>query len=107
MNIAVDREALIEGVVEDFGTPAYTVADHMPWWNPATVIDDGNMEKAKSLLDEAGWKVGAHGTRAKDGLKAAFTLYYSSNDQTRQSLSIALAERTNPLAIHRETTGNS
>src|SRR5699024_940144 len=107
MNIAVDREALIEGVVEDFGTPAYTVADHMPWWNPATVIDDGNREKAKSLLDEAGWKVGAHGIRAKDGLKAAFTLYYPSNDQTRQSLSIAFAEMMKPLGIQVETKGKS
>ena len=33
INVAIDREALVDGVLKGFGTPAYTVADNLPWWN--------------------------------------------------------------------------
>lgn len=107
LNIAVDREALVEGVLEGYGTPAYTVADHLPWWNPETVIKDGDMEAAKNILDEAGWLENDNGVREKDGLKAEFTLYYPANDHTRQSLSMAFAEMIAPLGIEVHTEGKS
>lgn len=39
MNIGVDRQALVDGVLKGYGTPAYSIADHLPWWNSATVIE--------------------------------------------------------------------
>lgn len=107
INIGVDREALVDGVLEGFGRPAYTVADRLPWWNPDTVIEDNNMEEAKSLLDEAGWIENENGIREKDGLEASFTLLYPSGDQIRQSLSIAFADMIEPLGIDVTAEGKS
>ena len=107
INLAVDREALVDGVLEGYGTPAYTAADKLPWWNPETVIEDNNLEKAKQMLDEAGWTENESGVREKGGLKASFTLLYPAGDQIRQSLSIAFADMIKPLGIDVKTEGKS
>src|SRR5690625_4564035 len=107
IDIAVNREALVEGVLDGFGTPAHSVADHLPWWNPETEIKDNDMDKAKKMLDEAGWKENSQGIREKDGLEAAFTLLYPAGDEIRQSLSLTLAEELKDLGIHVETEGQS
>lgn len=107
INIAVDREELVEGVLEGHGTPAYSSVDKLPWWNPDTVIEDGDMEGAKKLLDEAGWKENDDGIREKGGTKAAFTLYYLADDEVRQSLAIAVADMMKPLGINIKVEGGS
>lgn len=107
INIAIDRQALVDGILQGFGTPAYSVADHLPWWNEETVFEDGRMEEAESILDEAGWIMNDDGVREKDNLEAKFQLLYSSGDQVRQSLSMAFAEMIAPLGISVETKGYS
>lgn len=107
INIGVDREALVDGVLEGFGTPAYSVADKLPWWNAETVFEDGDLASAKEILDKAGWKESENGVREKDGLPAAFTLLYPAGDQIRQSLSIAFADMIKPLGIHVKTEGEN
>lgn len=106
INVAVDRMALVEGVLEGFGTPAYTVCDGLPWWNPNTIIQDNEMEEAKRILAEGGWQDN-NGILEKNGLKAEFTLVYPSTDQTRQSLAIAVADMIRPLGIKINAEGKS
>ncbi len=107
IDIAVHREAFVDGILNGYGTAAYSVADHLPWWNPETVIVDNNMEQAKTLLDEAGWVENGAGIREKDGLEASFTLLYPSGDEVRQSLSIAVADQVKELGISITTEGKS
>ncbi|WP_422659198.1 ABC transporter substrate-binding protein [Paenibacillus sp. EC2-1] len=108
INMAVDRQALVDGVLEGQGTPAYTSVDGLPWWNPETVIKDGDMAGAKKLLQEAGWKdTDGDGILEKDSLKAEFTLYYLANDAIRQSLAISVADMMKPLGIHIKLEGGS
>ncbi|WP_338470768.1 ABC transporter substrate-binding protein [Niallia sp. XMNu-256] len=100
INLAVDRQALVDGILEGHGTPAYTSVDGLPWWNPETVIEEADLEGLRKLLTEAGWKDGnGDGTLEKGALKAEFTLYYPANDTIRQSLAIAVADRMKPLGI--------
>lgn len=107
VNVAVDRQALVDGVLEGYGTPAYTVADKLPWWNPDTVIEDANRQQAEQILKEAGWARGEDDVFEKDGLRASFTLLYPSGDQIRQSLSIAFADMMQPFGIEVKTEGKS
>jgi len=108
MNIGVDREVLVQGVLKGYGTPAYSIADHLPWWNPETEIEkDGDVTKAKEILEEAGWKETKDGIREKNGVKATFTLHYPSNDRIRQSLAIAFADRMKLLGINIEVKGKN
>ena len=107
MNIGVDRQALVNGLLKGYGTPAYSIADGLPWWNPEIKIDnDGNIDKAKEILKQAGWIENEDGIREKEGVKAAFTLYYPNNEKIRQSLAISLADiMLKNLGIKIETKG--
>ena len=61
-------------MLEGHGTPAYTSVDGLPWWNPDTVIEDADLDGARKLLEEAGWKdTDGDGILEKDALKAEFT----------------------------------
>ena len=57
INIAVDRQALIDGVLEGYGTPAYTSVDGLPWWNPDTVIEDADMDGAENYWKKLDGKI--------------------------------------------------
>lgn len=107
INIGIDRQTLVEGVLEGYGTPAYSVADGLPWWNPDTKIEDNRLEEAIQLLEAAGWKENKQGIREKSGIEASFTLYYPANDQVRQSLSLAFSEMMKNLGIKVTTEGKS
>lgn len=108
INIAIDRIALVNGILEGNGTPAYSVCDGMPWWNPDTVIKDNNMEEAKKILADAGWKdENGDGVLQKGSLKAEFTVIYPASDQTRQSLAIAVADMIKPIGIQAVAEGKS
>lgn len=107
VNLAVDRETLIDGVLYGFGKPAYTECDGMPWWNEETAIEDGDLEGAARLLEEAGWIPGEDGVRVKDGLRCAFTLIYPSGDQVRESLSLAMADMLLPAGMEVTVEGVS
>jgi peptide/nickel transport system substrate-binding protein len=43
-------------------------------------------DKAKQLLDDAGWKAGADGIREKDGKKFSFTCTAKAGDQARKAI---------------------
>ena len=75
LNIGVDRQEMIDNVLNGYGSPAYSVCDQMPWYNPASQVEY-DRQGAAALLDEAGWLLGEDGVREKDGVKAELTLLY-------------------------------
>lgn len=108
INVAIDREALVDGVLDGYGAPAYTIVDGLPWWNPETVIQDADMEKAKKILEDAGWiDKNGDGILDKGSMKAEFTLLYPADDVTRQSLAISTADMLKPLGINILVKGES
>ena len=98
INIGVDREEMIDHVLNGYGSPAYSVCDQMPWYNSASEVTY-DPEKAKSLLGEAGWKTGEDGIREKDGVKAELNLLYATGDSVRQALAADFAEQLKELGI--------
>lgn len=108
MNYVIDRKALVEGVLEGYGTPAYSPVDGLPWWNEQTVIRDADVEKAKKILRDAGWADrDGDGVAEKGALKAEFTLLYPSGDVTRQSLALAAADMAKAAGIRIDVEGKS
>lgn len=98
VNIGLDRQEMIENVLNGYGTPAYSVCDKMPWYNEAAEVEY-DPEKAKKILDEAGWKAGADGIREKDGVRAAFTLLYPAGDSVRQALAADTGNQLKEIGI--------
>ena len=98
INIGIDRQEMIDNVLNGYGTPAYSVCDQMPWYNPASEVEY-DPEGAAALLDEAGWTMGADGVREKDGVKATLNLLYPTSDSVRQALCADFANQLGELGI--------
>ena len=69
INIGIDREEMIQNVLNGYGTAAYSICDQMPWYNEESEVEY-DQEEAKRLLDEAGWVEGDDGIREKDGVES-------------------------------------
>lgn len=104
INIAINRDEMIENVLSGYGSPAYSVCDKMPWYNNAAETKY-DAEGAKALLEEAGWTEGNDGIREKDGKKAGFTLMYPAGDSVRQALAADTANQLKEIGIDVKTEG--
>lgn len=104
INMGIDRQEMIEHVLNGYGTPAYSVCDKMPWYNESAFVEY-DFEGAKALLDDAGWREGSQGIREKDGLRAEFTLMYPAGDSVRQALAADTANQLKELGISVKTEG--
>ena len=98
VNIAIDRDEMIDHVLNGYGSPAYSVCDKMPWYNESAKTEY-DPEKAAELLEEAGWKAGSDGIREKDGVRAGFTLMYPASDSVRQALAADTANQLKEVGI--------
>ncbi|MBL3583671.1 ABC transporter substrate-binding protein [Oleidesulfovibrio alaskensis] len=108
VNYALDRQALVAGVLDGFGRPAYGVVDDLPWDNPAVRFADNDPEKARDILEAAGWKdTDGDGIREKNGRKAEFTIIYNAKDSLRQGLALAASDMLRPVGIHAVPKGEN
>ena len=98
INMGIDRQEMIDHVLNGYGSPAYSVCDQMPWYSEASEVEY-DPEGAAALLDEAGWKTGDDGVREKDGVKAELNLLYSAGDSVRQALAADFADQLGDLGI--------
>lgn len=104
INIGIDREEMIQNVLNGYGTAAYSVCDKLPWYNETAEVEY-DQEGAVQLLEESGWVEGDGGIREKDGVKAAFTLMFSNGDSVRQALAEDTANQLRELGIQVTTEG--
>ncbi|WP_281725556.1 ABC transporter substrate-binding protein [Lachnoclostridium phocaeense] len=104
INIGVDRQEMIDHVLNGYGSPAYSVCDQLPWYNEASQVEY-DPEEAAALLDQAGWTLGEDGVREKDGQKAELHLLYATGDSVRQALAADFAGQMEELGISCTTEG--
>ncbi|QCX27648.1 ABC transporter substrate-binding protein [Nocardioides jishulii] len=108
VNYAVDRQALVDGVLEGFGSPATGPVDNSPWYNPDSAIEDADVDRAKKLLADAGWTDSDNdGVVEKEGRDATFTLLYPAGDSLRQGLALSVVDQVKPAGIKITTEGVS
>ena len=106
INYGVNRQTLIDNVLNGYGEVAYSVSDNMPWSSDDMRCEQ-DISHAKELLDEAGWALGSDGVRVKDGVPAAFDLYYSASDSVRQAIAMEFANQMGELGIKVSPKGAS
>ncbi|GAA2856617.1 ABC transporter substrate-binding protein [Streptosporangium fragile] len=108
LNIGLDREGIVELVLQGHGRPAYTLVDGLPWFNEETVFEDGRTDDAKQILEKGGWADSdGDGIVEKDGAKAQFTLLYPSDDQLRSDLALVVADQARKLGIEITAKGTT
>ncbi|MFI5864169.1 ABC transporter substrate-binding protein [Streptomyces sp. NPDC051546] len=99
LDIAVDRGALVDKLLEGAGKAAYgPVPTGSPWFAAGTERTH-DLARAEKILDEAGWIRGADGIRARNGVRAAFPLWYTTGDKLRQDHALAFASDAKKAGI--------
>lgn len=104
--IGLDRQKLLEAVLDGHGQKAFCLCDNMPWFNEKTIVKDGDIQAAKKILADGGWAdTNKDGILEKNGRKAEFDMYFSSSDQLRSDLSLAVADQASEFGIKINTVG--
>ncbi|OII59667.1 hypothetical protein BJP40_13030 [Streptomyces sp. CC53] len=99
LDVAVDRQAMVDKILDGAGKPAYgPVPTDSEWFTRGTERRH-DPDAARRILDEAGWKPGKDGIRVKDGVRAAFPLWYPSGDKLRQDHALAYASDAKKAGI--------
>lgn len=88
-SLATSKDFIIERAIEGRGVAATSpLPQSLPGYDPASADTDYDfdLEAAAALLDEAGWRVGANGIRAKDGQPLRVRLVaYSQSEVVRDT----------------------
>ncbi|MFE5631635.1 ABC transporter substrate-binding protein [Streptomyces sp. NPDC056543] len=107
LDVAVDRQAMVDKILEGAGKPAYGPVPTDSEWFAKGTERRHDLDAAKRILDEAGWKPGADGVRVKDGVRAEFPLWYLSGDKLRQDHALAYASDAKKAGIAVKTQGGT
>ncbi len=102
LNTAVDREKILSGVLNGYGSVSTTGLEKMPWLNEDTVLEPseyGDVDAAKKILADGGWEdTDEDGTLEKNGQKAEFNLLYTDGVY-RQEMALEFVNVANELGI--------
>ena len=71
-------------------------------YSPNLKDETPNPELAAKMLDEAGWKVGADGVRAKDGVKMKFTCSTTAGNVARQNTQQLFQQNWKKIGVEME-----
>ena len=84
---ALDRQRIIDDLWNGAAQVAHSnIPPNSQYYNAKLNQYAFDPEKAKALLDEAGWVAGADGIREKDGQKFSFTCTAKAGDQARKAI---------------------
>lgn len=98
---AIDREAISQQLFEGRQPVAHSSVSPLDWvfW-PETPIYDYDPEKARSLLNEAGWIKGANGTRVNgDGKPLRLSIMTTAGNRTRELVQQILQSQWREVGI--------
>ncbi len=103
LSMAIDRNLLVEIGYGSAGRPSCNVLPapeiYRSTANDACLVQD--IEGAKKLLDEAGWKAGADGIRTKDGKRLSL-LFQTSTNAVRQDFQALVKQWWKEIGVETE-----
>lgn len=99
ISLGIDRELLIEGVMDGVGDPAYGLAPEGIGLEGIVHTQSFDQDQAIQLLDAAGWVVGGDGVREKNSNRLAFNLGYYQSRPELESLAIAIQDQLKEIGI--------
>lgn len=96
----LNRKDIVDAVYQGYADVINVPQSKVSWaYAEGTNSYDFDLEKAKALLDEAGWKVGADGIREKDGKKFTINFVASSPNPVNDAIIPIAKENYKELGI--------
>jgi len=92
---AVDRPSIVKQLFNGLSTVAVGTMPTLSWAaapDKIAIKYEYDPKKAAQMLDDAGWKMGSDGIRAKGGQKFSFNMWTNSGNKTRENYLLVLQE---------------
>lgn len=107
LNYAIDKELITEQLTYGLGKRAIGMYLPDSWaFNPDAEPFTADLDKAKQMLDDAGWKEGSDGVRAKGNQRLEFSFIYGpNNDAIREQIATVSQEAWGELGCKVEVSG--
>ncbi|MFD2468885.1 ABC transporter substrate-binding protein [Amycolatopsis silviterrae] len=100
LNFGVDRAAMVRDILRGEGTAVSTLVT--PLFGDAYDRAQDftfDADRARKVLDEAGWQVGGDGVRVRNGLRARFDVAYYPTETLRRDLTMAAVSDAKKIGI--------
>jgi peptide/nickel transport system substrate-binding protein len=101
LNVLVDRASVQEQIYGRTGIATANFLNEPKKFNSRNTRYEFNVDKANQILEAAGWKKGADGIRAKDGVKLKI-VYQTSNNPLRQKTQAIVKQAAAKAGIEME-----
>jgi len=101
LNVLVDRASVQEQIYGRTGIATANFLNEPKKFNSRNTKYEFNVDKANQILESAGWKKGADGIRAKDGVKLKM-VYQTSNNPLRQKTQAIVKQAAAKAGIEME-----
>ena len=103
LSMALDKKKMVERIRLGFAKPQYSIypstspvfTDDLPKW-------EYDAAKAKALLDEAGWKAGSDGIRAKDGKRFRVRVHFNAGNKRREQIATVVQQYWKEVGVEVE-----
>lgn len=84
---AIDRKTIIDAIYYGIHKPTETfMPQNSYYYNPDLPAQEYSIDKARQILDEAGWVPGSDGIRAKDGVRLSFSNATTAGNNLREQV---------------------
>lgn len=100
LNLAIDKEALVNAVLAGHGTVAYSPIQFSPLGgNPKANLYPYNLQLFEQKMHDLGWEKGADGIYAKNGQRCSFSIQVREYEQERVDLANLCASMLNNAGV--------
>ncbi len=99
INYGIDREAMVKSVLLGEGITAYSPIQRNRFNDSSIEKFQYNPEKAKQIIEKAGWKLGKDGIYEKSGQKLSFTVNVMEGDQVRADLAAVASQQLKKIGV--------
>jgi peptide/nickel transport system substrate-binding protein len=97
---AISKDEIVQGALLGMGQAAHGPYKPGTWaYNPGVKDFGYNPEKARTLLEEAGWKRGSDGVLVKDGQPFRFTVLTNQGNEQRLKTAQIIQQRLRAVGI--------
>jgi peptide/nickel transport system substrate-binding protein len=100
LSFAVDREAVVRGVLLGRGQAAYSPLQKGPYGNPDIERYAYDPDRAKAEIEALGWKIGPGGYYEKDGKELSFSISVRPSDQVRVDMANVCAQNFRDIGVN-------
>lgn len=106
LQYATDKKSISEGIFYGLEKPAdYLFSKTVSYCNVDLTPYNYDIEKAKTLLESSGWKIGSDGIRVKNGKTLILEMLYNNNSVTEKTIAEFLQNEYKKIGVQINITG--